>query len=64
MAKLSLSEVQVPSKRRYIQLVAPSGPGPQLSLLRESGPRTRQALRLRLPKWWGPGYWTVADIRS
>ena len=35
--KLSLSEVQVLPKRKYIQLVAPSGRGPQLSLLRESG---------------------------
>ena len=51
-AKLLLSEAQVLPKRRYIQLVAPSGPGPQLSLLRESdaqdptGPQAPQASQM------------------
>ena len=60
-AKLSLSEVQVLAKRRYIHLVAPSGPGPQLSLLRESGaqdptgpqaPQAAQMVGTRLRGLW------------
>ena len=56
--KLSLSEVQVLPKRKYIQLVAPSGRGPQLSLLRESGaqdptgPQAAQMVGARLHGLW------------